>query len=184
MTLRTSDFKIHRSLRKTIAAFSSDPACEIRFDSAFEQVISACAGAPREGQAGTWILPEMVAAYGALHAAGHAHSVETWVDGELVGGLYCVNIGRMVFGESMFAHRTDASKLALSALVAFCRAADMPMIDCQQNTRHLASLGAAEIDRAEFLSRVQGLRHLSPPRWKFEPVYWNLLLTSRTSSSS
>jgi leucyl/phenylalanyl-tRNA--protein transferase len=111
-----------------------------------------------------------------LHQAGFAHSVETWVDGELVGGLYCVAIGRAVFGESMFAHRTDASKLALAALVGLCRAQGVALIDCQQNTRHLASLGAAEIARADFVQQVGAAIGLPPLSWRFEPLYWNHLL--------
>ena len=119
-------------------------------DSAFERVIKACSSTPREGQAGTWIVPAMVQAYTAWHRAGRVHSVETWIHGQLVGGLYCVAIGRMVFGESMFAHRTDASKIALAALVAHCRAQGVSLIDCQQNTQHLASLGAHEVSRQHF----------------------------------
>jgi leucyl/phenylalanyl-tRNA--protein transferase len=144
-------------------------------------VISACSQAPRPGQTGTWILPEMVAAYTALHRTGHAHSVETWVDGQLVGGLYCVAIGRAVFGESMFARRPDASKIALAALICFCRRHGIAMIDCQQNTAHLASLGAREMPRRAFVSHVAQARQESSPDWHFEPVYWNQLLPTRTS---
>jgi leucyl/phenylalanyl-tRNA--protein transferase len=178
MVLQTRDFKLHRSLRKTLARFQEEPGCEVRFDGAFEQVIKACANKPRAGQPGTWIVPDMVQAYAGLHRAGHAHSVETWVDGELAGGLYCVNLGRMVFGESMFAHRTDASKIALAALVAFCRAHEVAMIDCQQNTRHLASLGAGEISRAEFVAHLARNVGKTTPAWQFKPVYWNQLLTT------
>jgi leucyl/phenylalanyl-tRNA---protein transferase len=178
MVLQTCDFKLHRSLRKTLAHFKVQSACQLRFDSAFERVINACASKPRTGQPGTWIVPDMVQAYIALHQAGYAHSVETWVDGELVGGLYCVNLGRMVYGESMFAHETDASKIALAALVAFCRAHEMTMIDCQQNTRHLASLGAGEISRSEFVSYLARNVGKTAPLWEFNPVYWNQLLTT------
>jgi leucyl/phenylalanyl-tRNA--protein transferase len=114
-------------------------------------------------------------AYADLHEAGVAHSVETWWEGQLVGGLYVVNLGRMVFGESMFSHRTDASKMALAGLVACARAWGIPMIDCQQNTRHLASLGASEVPRAEFLERVAGTSQLPAPDWRFDPLYWNEL---------
>lgn len=181
MVLETSRFALHRSLRRTLAHFRQAEGCEIRIDHAFETVITACSGAPRVGQAGTWILPEMVAAYGALHRAGHAHSVETWIDGELAGGLYCVAIGRAVFGESMFARRTDASKIALAALVAFCRSHGIAQIDCQQKTGHLASLGAREMPRARFLSQVVQARTEQGPAWRFEPVYWDQLLPTRTS---
>lgn len=176
MVLQVENFRLHRSLKKTIQHFRADPRCEIRFDSAFDTVIGHCAHTPRSGQGGTWIVPEMQAAYRALHQAGHAHSVETWVDGELVGGLYCVAIGKAVFGESMFALRTDASKLALAALVGFCRYAGVQQIDCQQNTQHLASLGAAEMPRAQFVAQVQQAIGLAGPVWRFEPLYWKHLL--------
>ena len=175
MTLHTAEFKLHRSLRKTLQRFSGDPACELRVDSAFDRVIEACAGSPRDGQSGTWIVPDMVRAYQALHRAGVAHSVETWIGGELVGGLYCVAIGHAVFGESMFARVSDASKIALAGLVALCRAQDVPLIDCQQNTRHLASLGAREIPRAAFIEAVAQQAGRPQLHWGFESVYWHQL---------
>ena len=122
MVLPVSEFRLTRSLRKTLARFIATPGCEIRCDSVFREVIQACSRTPRRGQDGTWIVPAMVEAYCAWHAAGKAHSVETWIEGELVGGLYGVHLGRMFFGESMFARRTDSSKIALAALVALCRA--------------------------------------------------------------
>jgi leucyl/phenylalanyl-tRNA--protein transferase len=123
MVLFTDEFRLHRSLRKTLAKFAPTRAARCRFDSDFDQVIRACATSERPGQSGTWIVPAMVAAYQAFHRAGFAHSVETWIDGELAGGLYCVVIGRAVFGESMFTRVPDASKIALAALVAWCRQA-------------------------------------------------------------
>ena len=176
--LRTVDFKLHRSLRRTLMAFRDNPACEVRIDSAFAEIIRACAGAPRVGQDGTWIVPQMARAYEALHAAGFAHSVETWIDGELVGGLYCVALGGAVFGESMFARQSDASKIALSALVALCREHQIPMIDCQQNTKHLASLGARDMPRAEFVEHVALNRTRPPATWRFEPLYWKHILSA------
>lgn len=176
MVLPTSEFRLHRSLRKTLARFAADPRCEIRFDNDFDTVIRACAGSERPGQSGTWILPDMVQAYREFHRAGFAHSVETWIDGELAGGLYCVVLGRAVFGESMFTRVPDASKIALAALVAWCRQAEVAMIDCQQNTRHLASLGAREIPRTEFVLQVARESRRPPAAWRFEPVYWNRLL--------
>ncbi|MBL0420567.1 leucyl/phenylalanyl-tRNA--protein transferase [Ramlibacter sp. AW1] len=175
MVLFPGEFRLHRSLRKTLQRFVQAPGCELRFDSDFPAVIRACAGSPREGQSGTWIVPAMVQAYEALHHAGWAHSVETWIDGELAGGLYCLGIGRAVFGESMFTRVPDASKIALAGLVAFCRAQGVELIDCQQNTRHLASLGAREIDRAAFVASVarQGTGPALP--WRFDPVYWRQL---------
>lgn len=178
MVLRSADFRLHRSLRQALQRFRADPSCEIRVDTAFDAVIDACAGAWRRGQSGTWIVPEMRAAYVALHRAGHAHSVETWIGGRLVAGLYGVSVGRMMFGESMFTRVTDGSKIALSALVALCRAQGLPLIDCQQNTQHLAFMGAAEVPRAGFAAAVAELIAQPPPAWHFEPVYWNELLPS------
>jgi leucyl/phenylalanyl-tRNA--protein transferase len=180
MVLDTTRFRLHRSLRKVLQKFRVTPGCEIRVDTAFEQVIRTCSASPREGQSGTWIVPAMVNAYCALHHAGHAHSVETWIDGQLVGGLYCVTLGQAVFGESMFTRRTDASKIALAALVCFCRQHGIRLIDCQQNTRHLASLGAREMPRADFLAAVAQARQLPPPVWHFEPLYWSQLAVSPT----
>ncbi len=176
MVLHVGEFKLHRSLRKTVAKFQADANCEVRFDTAFARVIRACATGTRPGQNGTWIVPSMVQAYEAFHAAGFAHSIETWINGELVGGLYCVGLGKAVFGESMFTRVPDASKIALAALVAFCRHHGVAMIDCQQNTRHLASLGAREIARADFVEQVAQNSVRPPPRWQFEPVYWNELV--------
>lgn len=175
MVLRTDDFRLHRSLKKTLLRFQATPGCEVCMDRDFSEVIRQCAGKPRAGQNGTWIVPEMIEAYEALHQDGLAHSIEARVDGELVGGLYCVSLGRMVFGESMFAHRTDASKIALAALVAFCRAQGIDLIDCQQNTAHLASLGAAEVPRARFVAEVAERVALPAPTWRFSPLYWSEL---------
>lgn len=182
MVLRPQEFRLHRSLRRTLQRFRATPGCEVRMDSDFSAVIRSCAQKPRAGQSGTWIVPAMVAAYEALHAAGHAHSVETWVDGRLVGGLYCVAFGRAVFGESMFAHATDASKIALAALVCLCRRGGVQLIDCQQNTGHLASLGAHEMPRAAFLQHVDEARTLPACNWRFESLYWDELLTSNPAA--
>lgn len=152
MVLFPVEFKISRSLRKTL----NKGHYEIRMDTAFREVMVACA-APRKGQPGTWITPRIVAGYSALHEMGHAHSVETWMDGKLVGGLYGVALGRMFFGESMFTRVTDASKIALAHLMDFLRAHHFGLIDCQMNTAHLASFGAREIPRTEFSRRLQEL---------------------------
>lgn len=173
MVLPVAEFRLSHNLRKTLRRFIRSPGCEVRFDSAFRRVISACAATPRDGQHGTWIVDEIIDAYCAWHALGRAHSVETWVDGELVGGLYGVGIGAMFFGESMFSHRTDASKIALAALVAFCREHGITLIDCQQRTGHLASLGGREIPRSAFeahLSRTLGAH--PPPSWAYHPQMW------------
>jgi leucyl/phenylalanyl-tRNA---protein transferase len=173
MVLPVAEFKISRSLRKTLQRFMRSPGCDVRFDSAFDRVMGACAGTPREGQPGTWILPPLQRAYSAWHREGAVHSVETWVDGQLVGGLYGVGIGRMFFGESMFSHASDASKIALAALVAFCRAHGIALIDCQQNTEHLASLGAREISRADFEGHLAlTLGAQGPPRWSYDAAHW------------
>lgn len=182
MVLFTSEFRLHRSLRKTIARWVADPRFELRFDSDFDAVIRACATSQRPGQSGTWIVPAMVQAYQAFHRAGFAHSVETWIDGRLAGGLYCVVLGRAVFGESMFTRVPDASKIALAGLVAWCRHAGVAMIDCQQNTRHLASLGAREIPRAEFVQQVANEGQREAAAFRFDPVYWNSLLPHSTAA--
>jgi leucyl/phenylalanyl-tRNA--protein transferase len=125
----------------------------------------ACAE-PRGPDAGTWITPAIIAGYTALHRAGLAVSIETWSGGELVGGLYGVALGRMFYGESMFARETDASKIALAALVRLLLREKVRVIDCQQNTRHLASLGAREIGRAEFLAHVKTAVDAAPIDWR------------------
>ncbi len=153
MVLMTAEFKLSDSLKKTLRKIAGNARWEIRFDSAFEQVMRACA-APRRDSAGTWISEEIITGYAALHAAGYAHSSEVWLDGQLVGGAYGVSIGRMFYGESMFARVTDASKIAMAHLVFFLRAHDVTMIDCQQETAHLASLGARPIARDEFMQKI------------------------------
>jgi leucyl/phenylalanyl-tRNA---protein transferase len=181
MVLFVDEFKLSRSLRKTVKRFAHDKRCEIRIDSAFRRVITACASTPRDGQAGTWIVPEMIDAYCDWHALGTVHSFETWVDGQLAGGLYGINLGRMFFGESMFSHRTDASKIATAALVCFCRSHGIELIDCQQRTGHLASLGAREIPRSEFEAAITPrIRELSVPDWTYHPAMWAHLGTDES----
>lgn len=176
MVLQVARFKLSRSLRKTIARFRRTPGCEIRIDSDFSRVMHACSSTPRPGQDGTWIVPEMIEAYTDWHRAGDAHSFECWIDGELAGGLYGVCLGRMFYGESMFAHRTDASKIALAALVCFCLAHQIDWIDCQQNTEHLASLGAAEVPRQVFLSHVATrTAEAAPEIWTYDDSFWDEL---------
>jgi leucyl/phenylalanyl-tRNA---protein transferase len=180
MVLPVAGFKLSHSLKKTLRRFLRTPGCEVRFDHDLSAVMRECAGIEREGQDGTWIVPAMVEAYSAwARRAGRVHSVETWIDGERVGGLYFVAIGRMVFGESMFSRRTDASKIALAALVAACRARGVSLIDCQQNTGHLASLGAHEIPRGRFLAHVrQAVTQALPAEradWTYDESAWSLL---------
>lgn len=181
MVLEVDRFKLHPSLKKTLHKFAHDPDCEIRIDSAFTKVIQTCASSPRHGTQGTWIVPGMIQAYIELHHAGFAHSIETWVKGELAGGLYCVAIGQAVFGESMFFRRPDASKIALAALVSLCRHHHVSQIDCQQNTAHLKSLGAHEISRTEFVSRVQTASRRPAMDWHFKSLYWQEILAFKTA---
>lgn len=156
MVLFPGEIRITRSLRKTLR----QGRYEIRLDSDFPAVIASCSETPRLGQDGTWISHDMRSAYVVLHELGWAHSVETWVEGKLAGGLYGLTIGGVFYGESMFSHRTDASKIAFAHLVRFLSDRRFGMIDCQMHTRHLASLGAREIPLGEFLAQ---LRHLTRP---------------------
>jgi leucyl/phenylalanyl-tRNA--protein transferase len=173
MVLQTDQFRISDSLKKTLRRVERSMAeggrWQVRFDSAFEAVMRACA-APRRDGPGTWISKDIIAGYTGLHAMGYAHSSEVWLDGELVGGAYGVCIGRMFYGESMFARVTDASKIALAYLVAFLRSHGVAMIDCQQETEHLASLGASPISRAAFLEHVRGaIREPAISNWQPVP---------------
>ena len=165
MVLFVGELHLSRSLRRVIR---SGPF-EIRMDTAFREVMLACAE-PRPGQDGTWITPAMVDAYTHLAALGHAHSIEAWAGDRLAGGLYGVAIGRMFFGESMFARQTDASKVAFAGLVRQLERWDFELIDCQMATSHLASLGAREIPRDEFLARVSRLVRLPavPSPWRYD----------------
>jgi leucyl/phenylalanyl-tRNA--protein transferase len=165
MVLFPAELKISRSLSKTLR----NRSYEVRFDSAFNDVISSCA-APREGVSGTWISDAMIEAYLELHRLGHAHSVETWIGDELAGGLYGVAIGGVFFGESMYSRGRDASKIALAALVARVKAEGFGLIDCQMHTRHLETLGAREIPRARFSRLLEELIHYprSPGMWSGE----------------
>ncbi len=173
MVLLPAEFKLSRSLKKTLRRFLATPSCELRIDSATDRVIEHCATAPRGGENGTWIVPEMIVAYRAWRREGRVHSFETWIDDELAGGLYGVSLGRMFFGESMFARRTDASKIALAALVAFCRAHGIETIDCQQRTSHLASFGGREIARRDFRQRLgTALAHVDVADWSYDLNLW------------
>jgi leucyl/phenylalanyl-tRNA--protein transferase len=147
--LLPQEFKLSRSLGKTIR----NRGFETRLDSAFARVIEAC-GSTALRPGGTWLSPEMQAAYVSLHALGYAHSVETWLEGQLVGGLYGVAVGRMFFGESMFSLERDASKVAMSRLCSELLGRDFHMIDCQMATPHLMSLGAQLIPRHRFIHQL------------------------------
>jgi leucyl/phenylalanyl-tRNA--protein transferase len=165
MVLFLDEVHVARSLRRVIRSgrFS------VTLDEAFPDVIAGCAE-PRPGQDGTWITTAMRDAYESLATMGYAHSVETWADDELVGGLYGVAVGRMFFGESMFARESDASKVALVHLVRQLQRWDFQLIDCQMSTTHLASLGAREIPRSQFVREVSRLVRQSATRgrWSIE----------------
>ncbi len=175
MTLRPENMTIRRSLRKKIQQVLHNAEWEIKVDTAFEEVISSCANSPRYGQNGTWITPEIRANYIELSRQGIAHSVETWYRGELVGGLYGINLGQMFYGESMFMKIADASKIALAALCAKCIQVQIPLIDCQQETNHLTSLGGQLMDKTSFLDTIEILTTKPSPQWGFDKqvlAYW------------
>jgi len=159
MVLYVDEFHASHSLRKRVKRGDYD----VRVDTAFDDVIEHCAQAPREGQLGTWITPAVMDAYRELHAEGFGHSVEAWQDGELVGGLYGLAIDRMFFGESMFAHESDASKVALVGLMQVLRELGVPLVDCQQETAHLATFGARPIARRRFAAHLTDLIHSPEP---------------------
>ena len=150
LILEPDEFHVSRRLRQIL----NQGIFQVTFDRAFARVIRACARARRKGQNGTWITPEMEKAYIRLHELGFGHSVESWLGGELVGGIYGVSLGKCFFGESMFSHKANASKAALAALVERLKVWDFHMIDAQITTRHLISLGAKEVPRSIFLNRL------------------------------
>ena len=174
MVLLPDELKISRSLAKTLRSRNY----EIRYDTEFDAVMTRCA-APRAGQAGTWITAEMREAYNRLHRLGYAHSVETWIGGELAGGLYGVAIGAVFFGESMFSRVRDASKIALAALVRHCKAQGIGVIDCQMHTAHLVSLGARDISRNRFSRLIAELIDYPRP-----PGSWKQATDTHTSCRS
>lgn len=167
LVVEPARFHVSRSLART---FRRD---RFRFslDHDFQGVIQACATTPRRGQGGTWLTQEMVAAYQTLHELGYAHSVETWQDGRLVGGMYGIQLGGIFFGESMFSHATDASKCAFALLCALHEALGIELVDCQVESSHLLSLGARTISRRRFEARLQTLVHTqSGPAWQHPPA--------------
>ncbi len=153
MVLFTDELRVSRSLRKRARAIASEPATAICLDRDFVGAMRACAE-PRSDHPGTWITDDIIDSYAELHRHGLAHSIELWSHDACIGGLYGVAMGRMFYGESMFSRERDASKIALVALVRLLRNERVPVIDCQQKTAHLASLGAREIKRSEFCAMV------------------------------
>ena len=151
LVLFLDEFILRKSLKKRIKHF------EIRYDTAFKEVMTACGTVPREGQEGSWIIPEVIEGYTVLFDMGYAHSIEAWQDGELVGGLYGVCIGKMFYGESMFAKVSDASKVAFANLVERLKKDGFELIDCQIPSPHLESLGARTIARSEFIKHLNRL---------------------------
>lgn len=166
MIMTTRDLVVGKSLKKTIRR----RPYELKLDTAFMRVLEGCAAAPRPGQTGTWLIPDMVEAYRKLHDLGFAHSIEAWQDGELVGGLYGVSLGAAFFGESMFAKAPDASKVAYTAIVRQLDAWNIGLIDCQVHTEHLERFGAYEIPRLRYLELLKVA--LDEPtrrgKWTFE----------------
>jgi leucyl/phenylalanyl-tRNA--protein transferase len=156
MVLHAPDLQVNRSLAKAMRRSPYD----VRFDTAFRTVIEACATVPRPGQRGTWITAEMIDAYDELHRRGLAHSAEAWQGDTLCGGLYGVSLGRAFFGESMFAHAPDASKVAFVTLVRQLAGWGIDLVDCQVHTDHLARFGAEEWPRPRFLAALaKALEH-------------------------
>jgi leucyl/phenylalanyl-tRNA---protein transferase len=167
MVLLPTELHVSRSLRRTL----NQRRFEVRFDTAFAQVIQACATTPRRHERGTWITPAMQQAYGTLHRLGFAHSVEAWAEGALVGGLYGVSLGGAFFGESMFTQRPEASKVAFVSLVQQLAAWDFQLIDCQMYTPHLAHFGAVLWPRQRFLQALAAALHVPTRRgpWTLPP---------------
>ena len=153
LVIRPGEMKVSKSLRHTLRS----DKFEVRIDTSFRSVMQHCAASPRKGQDGTWIIDDVIEAYCRLHELGFAHSFETWLDGNLVGGLYGVAIGKAFFGESMFHTVTDASKVAFWHLHQFLLSHGFKLIDCQQETDHLKSLGAYAIPRKDFLKELETL---------------------------
>ncbi len=164
MVLHLNELRVTHSLAKKMRSLGRSGQWEVRMNTAFVEVMSQCA-LPRPDQDGTWISEVIIEAYTALHRAGLAHSVEVWEGSELIGGLYGVALGKMFYGESMFTRRADASKVALVVWARKLQELGFEIIDCQQNTGHLASFGAREIERATFLRDLHRLSQLPGPDW-------------------
>ena len=175
MVLDPQALRVRRSLRQSLRQWLALDGVELVFDRDFAEVMNRCATQPRPGQSGSWIVPDIVRAYTGLHEQGLAHSAELRRDGRLLAGLYFVALGHAVFGESMFTTVPDGSKLTLCLLVSVARHRGVRMIDCQQNTRHLASLGAAEIPRDQFIAHLQQAQTRPTIDWARETLYWHEL---------
>ena len=165
MVLYIDEFRLRRSLARVVRR----NRFEIRVDTAFTEVMVGCATAPGRGPESTWITSDMVAAYTELYRQGYAHSIEAWTEGRIVGGLYGVTIGRMFFGESMFTLLPDASKIAFVHLIGILRARGFPLVDCQQQTAHLATFGARPIPRTAFAKEITSLVRAPAPKGPWQP---------------
>ncbi len=179
MVLQPKAFRLHRSLRQSLRHWLERPGVELVFNRDFAQVMARCASQCRPGQSSTWIVPAIVQTYTELHRRGLAHSAELWQDGQLLAGLYFVAMGQAVFGESRCTSVRDGSKLALCLRVSVARHHRIGMIDCQQNTRHLASLGASEIPRSQFITHVAQVQSAPAVNWSGEHLYWDELTAAQ-----
>ncbi|MEM9181882.1 MAG: leucyl/phenylalanyl-tRNA--protein transferase [Pseudomonadota bacterium] len=170
LVIEPSNVHVSRRMARTLRQ-----PWQLTLDHSFDQVVEACA-APRPGQAGTWITREMKQAYRRMHQLGHAHSLEVWRDGELVGGIYGIAIGRAFFGESMFRRRRDGSKVALISLCQFLAHHDFGLLDCQVESAHLLTLGAFNLPRSEFCERIAALTARDGPAGDWQamarPIQW------------
>ena len=174
MVLNCNEFILHNSLKKKIKS-KIKSGMRLTCNKAFKEVITACA-TPRPGQKSSWITTEIIKSYYTLHKNNLAHSIEVWQDEDLIGGLYTVALGKMVFGESMFHKQSDASKIALTGLVKWLLINKGKIIDCQQETRHLANFGAKPIERKKFEMIIQELTHLPELPWSSEPPSTEIFL--------
>lgn len=183
MVLQFQHLHISHSLKKQLRKIQRNPLepCQIRIDTAFTDVMRACAG-KRRHQDGTWIAEDFIQAYTQLHLQGYAHSVELWENEQLIGGLYGVSIGKMFYGESMFSYQTDASKIALVFLMAYLAKQQVYLVDCQQETPHLTSMGGACITRSAFEKHLALVRDQPPIIWEKGTVD-PAILTSAISTS-
>ena len=169
LIMELDDFKISKSLKKSLKKFS------YKFNTNFSMVMQNCASKQRKGQNGTWIQKDVIQAYEALHSMGVAHSIESYLDGELVGGLYGLSIGKVFCGESMFANESDASKSAYAVLIKHLKKWGYDFVDCQVPTNHLKSLGAKEVSREYFLNRLERVNTKDVQHtWSVDPSIINI----------
>lgn len=180
------DLKIKRSLKQAINKYAREQDLKVTLDTDFKTVMQACSSVPREGQDGTWITDNMLNAYATMHNAGHAHSVEVWLNNELVGGLYGIAIGKMFFGESMFSKQANTSKIALVALTMQLKQWGFSVIDTQVETAHLNSLGAKNMSREDFeaLIKQQTQKAFPPKKWQFDCDWRQLLAEHKTTKNT